>query len=120
MQLRSARLCLDCDEIHDAQQCPACASESFAFITRWVPVPDRPDRPLKRARPAEMASPEALGVYREMLHPEAKPGGGKWRTIQRGAMGLAIFGIAGWLWRHNARSSSAADPAADDKTRQRS
>ena len=117
MQLRSARLCLDCDEIHDAQQCPACASESFAFITRWVPVPDRP---LKRARAVEESSPEALGVYRELLHPETKADGGKWRTIRRGAMGLAIFGIAGWLWRQNTQSNSGANPAADDQTQQRS
>ena len=39
MQLRNARLCLDCEEVHDAAHCPACASESFAFITRWVPSP---------------------------------------------------------------------------------
>ena len=36
MQLRNARLCLDCEEVHDAQQCPACASEMYAPITRWV------------------------------------------------------------------------------------
>ena len=32
MQLRNARLCLDCEEVHDAQQCPACASAMFAPI----------------------------------------------------------------------------------------
>ena len=63
MQLQSARLCLDCDEVHDAQQCPSCASETFAFITRWVPVPG-PDRPHKRPRSQEVSSTEALGVYR--------------------------------------------------------
>src|SRR5262245_32500541 len=29
MQLRTARLCLDCEEVHEEQQCPVCASESF-------------------------------------------------------------------------------------------
>jgi hypothetical protein len=114
MQLRSARLCLDCDEIHDAQQCPQCASETFAFITRWVPVPDRaerPDRPQRAGRALEPSSPEALGAYREMLHPLPQSGG-KWRTIRRGAMGLALFGIAGWIWRQNSRSS--ADGATTD------
>jgi hypothetical protein len=111
MQLRSARLCLDCDEVHDAQQCPQCASETFAFITRWVPVPERPERPerlertQKRTRAPEASSPEALGAYREMLQPETRSGGGKWRTIRRGAVGLALFGIAGWIWRQNNRSS---------------
>jgi hypothetical protein len=115
MQLRSARLCLDCDEVHDAQQCPQCASETFAFITRWVPVPDRPDRPQKRARGGEPSSPEALGAYREMLQPEQQ-NGGTWRTIRRGAMGLAIFGLAGWIWRQNNRSSADDALTTDDET----
>ena len=29
MQLRTARLCLDCEEVHDEAQCPVCASETF-------------------------------------------------------------------------------------------
>jgi len=116
MQLRSARLCLDCDEVHDAQQCPQCASETFAFITRWVPVPDRSDRPPTRPRVLEASSPETLGAYREMLEPQEKPGG-KWRTIRRGAVGLALFGIAGWIWRHNGKPWREIEPAAhDDET----
>jgi hypothetical protein len=117
MQLRSARLCLDCDEVHDAQQCPHCASETFAFITRWVPVPDRSDRPQKRSPGLEPSSPEALGAYREMLQPDQQ-NGGKWRTIRRGAMGLAIFGLAGWIWRQNNRSSAGAPTTDDDTTNQ--
>ena len=123
MHLRSARLCLDCDEVHDAQRCPHCASETFAFITRWVPVPDRPDRPQPdrpdrkdrpdraetRDRSPEPSSPETLGAYREMLRPDQQGGGGKWKTIRRGAVGLALFGIAGWLWRHNNRPTDEAD-----------
>ena len=119
MQLRSARLCLDCDEVHDAQQCPQCASESFAFITRWVPVPDRPDRPVKRPRAQEVSSPEALGAYREMLLPQDERQGGKWRTIRRGAMGLALFGLAGWIWRQNSKPDGESEPAAEDTPNQR-
>ena len=37
MHLRTARLCLDCDNVHETQQCPVCASEAVAFMTRWVP-----------------------------------------------------------------------------------
>ena len=115
MQLRSARLCLDCDEVHDAQQCPQCASETFAFITRWVPVPERADQPIKRPGTQKLSSPETLGAYREMLLPQAGHGG-KWRTIRRGAVGLALFGIAGWLWRHNSKPAGEAESAAEDET----
>lgn len=37
MQLKTARLCLNCDEVHDAQACPVCVSETFVYLTRWVP-----------------------------------------------------------------------------------
>jgi hypothetical protein len=37
MQLTVARVCLDCEEIHESQQCPVCASETFAYLTRWIP-----------------------------------------------------------------------------------
>jgi len=125
MQLQSARLCLDCDEVHDGQRCPHCASETFAYITRWVPVPDRPDRPDRvdrsdrpqtRARTPEPSSPETLGAYREMLLPDQQ-GSGKWKTIRRGAVGLALFGIAGWLWRQN-RSGDEPDQTTGDEPSQ--
>src|SRR5688572_26295030 len=37
MELDIARLCLNCEEVHDSQHCPKCASETFAYLTRWVP-----------------------------------------------------------------------------------
>ena len=95
MQLRNARLCLDCEEVHDAQQCPACASETFAFITRWVPAPERRGRP----RTPEPQRPEELQAYRLMLDPEEQQHGSRWTLVRRGALGLALFGVAGWLWK---------------------
>jgi len=95
MQLRTARLCLDCEDVHDAQQCPTCASESFAYITRWVPVPERRQRP----RITEGPNRESVNTYREMLSPEPTS---VWRLIRRGALGLAIVGVAGLMWRRNA------------------
>ena len=105
MQLRNARLCLDCEEVHDAQQCPACASETFAFMTRWVPVPERRGRP----RAPEPPHPEELKVYREMLAPApaAPPANSRWSIAKRGAFGLAVVGMAGLLWRRRGDKSEA-------------
>jgi hypothetical protein len=100
MQLRNARLCLDCEEVHDAQQCPTCASETFAFITRWVPARDRRARP----RPVEPPKPEELETYQQMLTPDEQAAS-SWRMAQRGALGLALFGLAGWLWKSGGHAS---------------
>jgi hypothetical protein len=100
MQLRNARLCLDCEEVHDAQQCPLCACETFAFITRWVPAPERRGRP----REPEPPRPGELEAYREMLNPSTQqPPAWPWRLAKRGAIGLAIVGVAGVLWGRGAR-----------------
>ena len=52
MQLRKARLCLDCEELHDQRQCPVCASATYAFLTQWMPAPERRKKP----RPATFGS----------------------------------------------------------------
>ena len=41
MQLRIARLCLDCEELHIDNSCPHCASESYAFLSNWLPSEER-------------------------------------------------------------------------------
>jgi hypothetical protein len=41
MQLRVARLCLDCEELHTDNTCPRCASESYAFLSNWLQVEER-------------------------------------------------------------------------------
>ena len=41
MQLRVARLCLDCEELHTDNTCPRCASESYAFLRNWLQVEER-------------------------------------------------------------------------------
>ena len=46
MQLTTARLCLNCDEVHDAQACPVCVSETFVYLTRWVPRSQPESRPV--------------------------------------------------------------------------
>jgi hypothetical protein len=104
MQLRNARLCLDCEEVHDLDHCPTCASETFAFMTRWVPAPERRARP---RTPAEPPSPETLDTYREMLDPGR--GSTRWTLVKGGAVGLAVFGLARWM---SQRSSERELPEA--------
>jgi hypothetical protein len=41
MQLRVARLCLDCEELFVGDTCPICASQRFAFLSNWLPVEER-------------------------------------------------------------------------------
>lgn len=103
MQLRNARLCLDCEEVHDAQQCPVCASETFAFMTRWVPAPERRERPRRQ----EPSRPVELQAYRTLLDAEHKPNGRGWALARQGAMGIALIGVAGWLWK--SASANVAD-----------
>jgi hypothetical protein len=83
MQLRVARVCLDCEEVHDAQKCPVCASESFAFLTRWVPVDER------RA---------SIGVPQRTAPEPVRPAGTS-RWVKRGVTGVALFAAGQWLWR---------------------
>ena len=97
MQLRMARLCLDCEEVHDDYQCPVCASDHFTYLTRWVPAPERRERP----RPAVTPPPE-LDTYRRLVDkPAPSPG----RTFTRALLGLGAAGVLGlFLGGRRARS----------------
>src|SRR5437764_384037 len=90
MQLREARLCLDCEELHTAERCPVCASEAFSFVTRWLPVDERRTR--TRRAPAPPASR-----------------GATW--VKAATAGLALATAAQWLWR--VLPTQPADPTAE-------
>jgi hypothetical protein len=93
MQLRVARLCLDCEEIHAARTCPRCTSETFALISRWVPAPERRARPRPDTTEAD--------TYRELLaETEEQPSSHRW--LKGGAM-LATIGFGGWLLRRQSQ-----------------
>jgi hypothetical protein len=92
MQLRNARLCLDCEEVHDGLQCPVCASETFAYITRWVPTPETSSR-----RPRANESPD-VEVYRQLVNNGDQPSRGK-RLLKQGAFALTALGVIGWIWQ---------------------
>jgi hypothetical protein len=93
MQLRNARLCLDCDEVHDAQQCPVCASEMYVPITRWVVAPERRTR--ERAEP----SSSRAEIYRALIEAEPRPSRTR-QLLKRGALGVAALGVLGWFIRN--------------------
>jgi hypothetical protein len=101
MRLRDARLCLDCDEVHELALCPACGSESFTYISRWVPLPDG-DRP-KRPEPTEQTK-----AYRELLDSGEPVSRGR-KLLRSGLLGLTALGIAGWAWRSSRPNGKTSD-----------
>jgi len=107
MQLHVARLCMDCDEVHDKQMCPVCGSETFAFMSRWVPAPERRQKP----RPPQPEPSETVDTYRELLAPP-NPSSGVTRWLRRGAVGAAAIAAIGWAWQRQAGSGSAIEKAA--------
>ena len=101
MQLRNARLCLDCEEVHDDHRCPICASDHFTYLTRWVPAPERRERP----RPVTPPSPD-LDVYRQLVAPEKNRG----RLFTRALVGLGAAGVLGlFLGGHRARAKQSTN-----------
>jgi hypothetical protein len=105
MQLRNARLCLDCDEVHEEAHCPICASESFAFIKRWVPASER--RARQRPPDAAVANRDTINTYKELLAANEEPRLSTWQLVRGGAVSLAVLGAAGWLLRRHATSSTS-------------
>lgn len=104
MQLRTARLCLDCEELHDAQQCPICASEAFASIARWVPAPER----RRGARPTTSRDAD---IYRQLITPETEGQSSGARLLKQGALGLTAAGlVAAWFIRNAAPRVSRSAP----------
>jgi hypothetical protein len=103
MQLHTARLCLDCQDVHDGATCPICGSESFAYISRWIPAPERRSKP----RPLE-PSPD-VETYRQLLAPErAQPSASRW--LKRGAFGLAAVSAAAWVLKWSAAGEKSEAP----------
>jgi hypothetical protein len=119
MRLDDARLCLDCEEIHEEQECPACGSEAFAFLTRWIQSTAAPARPARRpagglVEPLAASSPgrpdadrahkrEQLAAWRQIVSgvPAETAARGR-KIVTRSLLGLAAAGLAGWVWSKSA------------------
>ena len=108
MKLPNARLCLDCDEVHDEPHCPACASESFAFIKRWIAAPERGRTPVTNQERIEKEERiEKAATYRALLAADPEPTITK-RLIRGSVAGLAVLGAAGWILQKSAASKRKA------------
>ena len=104
MQLHVARLCLDCQDVHDERACPKCSSESFVLLSKWVPAPER------RARPR---TDEDAETYRQLLASDgAESSSNRW--VKRGALVAAVT-LGGWLWRRTLKSPAAPERPADPR-----
>lgn len=98
MQLEVARLCIDCDELHDQPQCPVCASESFAYLSRWVPIAEHRLKPRTPPPPTpRLAQPTTSS-----------------RTAAYGALGLGLAAVAGWWWNSRRRFEDYAERGAGE------
>lgn len=111
MQLRVARLCLDCEEVHNVQQCPVCASETFTYLVRWIPSDERRRRPRPDAAPADADSDVEAFRLLTAPAPPAPPVPGR-QLLKKGMVGLAALGVVGWLWggRKDGASPTAPKP----------
>jgi hypothetical protein len=123
MRLVNARLCLDCEEVHDQQHCPVCSSESFAFMTRWVTPSDtvvaeansnRSGRPADQVdRRQQLDKREQVDAYKQILNPTTvQPRRG--RMVAGGALGLALLGVARMIWRAAPNPRPEATPVGSD------
>ena len=66
MQLRVARLCLDCEELHTGDSCPICASERYAFLSMWLPSEER-RRWRRPAQPGTVPESPARQAFRRLV-----------------------------------------------------
>jgi len=78
--------------VHDEYRCPACASEEYTYISRWVPLPE-PRRARPRPTPSRVPPPE-YDAYREIVRgPDAAPPKG--RRWTKALVGIGAASVAG-------------------------
>jgi RNA polymerase subunit RPABC4/transcription elongation factor Spt4 len=96
MQLKVARLCLDCQEIHAEDRCPVCTSEAFGFMTRWVKIDTAPSRVAPHEKTAGRTS--KVDSYRQILNPTSQRStAGSW--LRKGSLLMAAGYLARWGWQ---------------------
>ena len=119
MRLMNARLCLDCEEVHDEQHCPICSSESCSMRTpRVTPAANvTPATPPPATTPPDpVGRREQVDAYRQILNPTPatqKRG----RLVAHGALGLALLGVARMIWRAAPEPRPEPKPDSSPKSR---
>ncbi len=105
MHLGVARLCLDCQEVHDQDRCPACTSESFAFITRWIKLEGPPEAQPRTDRQKPSAEAK-VDTYRQILHPsQRRTRAGTW--LRNGGLLIAVGYCARSMWQRGSREKQS-------------
>ena len=108
VDLRRARLCLDCEVIFEGPQCPACTSQSFVPVTRWIrPTEQRETPRLPTEAPPHASKKQGGGVLKKSLY-----------------VGLGAYGVWKMLFqparprrrRSTQSEGSPAPPPEDQKT----
>jgi hypothetical protein len=90
MQLQAARLCVDCEEVYAAAVCPACASETFVYLSRWVPS----EKPETGAQAARHAASQPVRIKR--------------LVFGTGLLGLAAYALTRWARRAHTQFEASA------------
>lgn len=116
MQLSVARLCLDCQEIHEHDRCPVCTSEAFGFMTRWIKMDAATQGPAKREKPA--ARTTKAEAYRRILNPAPQRSTSA-RWLRKAGIVVATGYLARWGWNiaSHVERSSPTQADTDDHTR---
>ena len=109
MELRNARLCLDCEEVHEQPRCPICGSETFSFIARWIPAATA-----AAPRPRKATSQEA-DIYRQLINGESTSKRG--RLLKRGVVGLTALGLVGLFFGSRGLGRGQAEENEERRTK---
>jgi hypothetical protein len=120
MQLRNARLCLNCEEIHAAAHCPVCTSESFASLSRWIPADERRAAPRQAGaepRPARAAVAERVerAAPPAATAPAQTPAPARSRWVRRSAAGVAFLAASRILWELSRPVEWSSPTLPDDR-----
>lgn len=110
MQLSVARLCLDCQEIHEEDRCPVCTSDAFAFMTRWVTLDETPSQVPSHENRAGRSS--KIDSYRRILNPQPQRSVTA-RWLRKGGIVVAAGLLARWGWNiaaHHTRPPQRDSP----------